>query len=66
MRAGALRSEASRGSRRDISTTDAQIVAMAEERSYRHAVTIITGDPNDINVLVRLTRRTNIAVDVPS
>jgi len=66
VRAGVLRSEASRGSRRDISTTDAQIVAMAEERSYSHAVTIITGDPNDINVLVGLTRRTNIAVDVPS
>jgi predicted nucleic acid-binding protein len=66
VRAGVLRSEASRGSRRDISTTDAQVVAMAEERSYRCAVTIITGDPRDINVLVGLTRRTNIAVDVPN
>jgi predicted nucleic acid-binding protein len=66
VRAGVLRGEASRGSRRDISTTDAQIVAMAEERSYRCAVTIVTGDPHDINVLVDLTRRTNIAVDVPS
>jgi len=66
VRAGVLRGEASRGSRRDISTTDAQIVAMAEERSYRCAVTIITGDPHDINMLVGLTRRTNIAVDVPS
>ncbi len=66
VRAGVLRGEASRGSRRDISTTDAQIVAMAEERSYRCAVTIITGDPHDINILVGLTRRTNIAVDVPS
>jgi predicted nucleic acid-binding protein len=66
IRAGVLRGEASRGSRRHISTTDAQIVAMAEERSYRCAVTIITGDPHDINMLVGLTRRTNIAVDVPS
>jgi len=66
VRAGVLRGEASRGSRRDISTTDAQIVAMAEERSYRCAVTIITGDPHDINLLVGLTHRTNIAVDVPS
>ena len=37
---------------------------MAEERSYVCAVTIITSDPNDINLLVGLTRRTNIAVDV--
>jgi hypothetical protein len=38
---------------------------MAEERSYVCAVTIITSDPDDINLLVGLTRRTNIAVDVP-
>jgi hypothetical protein len=29
-------------------------------------VTIITGDPHDINLLVGLTRRSNIAVDVAS
>lgn len=29
------------------------------------AVTIVTGDPDDINLLVGLTRRTNIAVDIP-
>ncbi len=63
-RAGVLRAEASRRSRHDISTTDAQIVAMAEERSYACAVTIVTGDPDDINLLVGLTRRTNIAVDL--
>ena len=65
MRAGVLRTEALSLSRHDISTTDAQIVAMAEERSHVCAVTIITGDPDDINLLVGLTRRTNIAVDVP-
>jgi hypothetical protein len=37
---------------------------MAEERSYTCAVTIVTGDPDDINLLVGLTLRTNIAVDV--
>lgn len=63
-RAGVLRAEASRRSRHSISTTDAQIVAMAEERSYTCAVTIVTGDPDDINLLVGLTLRTNIAVDV--
>ena len=64
-RAGVLRTEALPLSRHDISTTDAQVVAMAEERSLICAVTIITGDPGDINLLVGLTRRTNIAVDVP-
>lgn len=64
-RAGVLRTEALQLSRRDVSTTDAQIVAMAEERSYICAVTIVTGDPDDINLLVGLTRRTNIAVDIP-
>lgn len=63
-RAGVLRARALQLSRHDISTTDAQIVATAEERSYACAVTIITGDPEDINMLVGLTRRTNIAVDV--
>jgi hypothetical protein len=64
-RAGVLRTEALALSRHDISPTDAQVVAMAEERSRICAVTIITGDPDDINLLVGLTRRTNIAVDVP-
>lgn len=64
-RAGVLRTEALALSRHDISTTDAQVVAMAEERSRICAVTIVTGDPEDINLLIGLTRRTNIAVDVP-
>ncbi len=63
-RAGVLRTEALSLSRHDISPTDAQVVAMAEERSRVCAVTIVTGDPDDINLLVGLTRRTNIAVDV--
>lgn len=66
VRAGVLRAEASRQSRREISTTDAQIVAIADEMSHQRAVTIITGDPHDINLLVGLTRRSNIAVDVAS
>lgn len=63
-RAGVLRTEALSLSRHDVSPTDAQVVAMAEERSRVCAVTIVTGDPDDINLLVGLTRRTNIAVDV--
>jgi predicted nucleic acid-binding protein len=66
VRAGVLRTEASRQSRRKISTTDAQIVAIAEELSHQCAVTIITGDPHDLNLLVGLTHRSNIAVDVAS
>jgi hypothetical protein len=63
-RAGVLRTQAlSLSSPHDISPTDAQVVAMAEERSRLCAVTIITGDPDDIDLLVGLTRRTNIAVD---
>ena len=41
-------------------------MAIAEELSYKRAVTVITGDPHDINLLVGLTRRANIAVDVAS
>ncbi len=63
-RAGVLRTEALALSDHDISPTDAQLVAMAEERSRICAVTIITGDEHDIGLLVGLTRRTNIAVDV--
>jgi hypothetical protein len=64
IRAGVLRAEASHNTSRDISTTDAQVVGIAEELSYKRAVTIITSDPHDINLLVGLTRRANIAVDV--
>lgn len=62
-RAGVLRTVALAGGATDISTTDAQLVAIAEERSFRNAVTIITGDPEDIDRLVGITARTNIAVD---
>ncbi len=47
-----------------MSTTDAQVVALAEQRSHVNAVTILTGDRIDISLLVDLTRRSNIAVDV--
>jgi hypothetical protein len=63
-RAGVLRTAALALSDHDISPTDAQLVAMAEERSLICAVTVIIGDADDINLLVGLTRRTNIAVDV--
>lgn len=62
-RAGVLRTEALASSDREISATDAQIVGMAEERSGICAMTILTTDPDDINLLVGLTRRANIAVD---
>jgi hypothetical protein len=65
-RAGVLRTQALASSGdRDISTTDAQIVGTAEQLSDKAAVTILTSDPDDMNLLVGLTRRTNIAVDVP-
>ena len=64
-RAGVLRTEALPLSRDYISTTDAQIVAMAEERSHICAVTIVTGDPDDINLLVGLTRRTSVSCGRP-
>lgn len=63
-RAGELRTEALQHSRNPISTGDAVIVALAEERSVRAGVTIITGDKKDMDLLVGLTRRPNIAVDV--
>lgn len=39
-------------------------MAIAEELSYKRAVTIVTGDPDDIDLLVGLTRPTNVAVGV--
>jgi predicted nucleic acid-binding protein len=63
-RAGLLRASALAAGGRIVSTTDAQVVALAEQRSYLNAVTIITGDLLDIGLLVDLTRRPNIAVDV--
>jgi hypothetical protein len=62
-RAGVLRTEALKAAPdRYISGIDALIVAIAEERSVSHAVTILTGDHADIQLLVNFTRRTNIAV----
>lgn len=66
-RAGVLRTEAlpliSKG---DISTTDAQIVSSAEERSGLCAITILTTDPKHINLLLGRIRSANIAVKVLS
>lgn len=61
-RAGVLRAQALAAGGRLISTTDAQVVAIAEQRSALNAVTIITGDRIDVELLVDLTRRPNIAV----
>jgi hypothetical protein len=62
-RAGVLRHEAlKKFAGNDIGPIDAQVVAIAEELSRYSAVTILTGDPEDIKLLVGLTRRTNIAV----
>lgn len=65
IRAGTLRAQALKSARREISVTDAHIVAMADDLAYHSAVTILTGDPDDMKLLVGVTRRTNIAVDVP-
>ncbi len=64
-RAGVLRTQARASGHPDISVTDAHIVAMADDLANHSAVTILTGDPEHMKVLVELTRRTNIAVDVP-
>jgi hypothetical protein len=61
-RAGALRTEAKQSKGKKISPIDALIVAIAEDLSLRSAVTILTGDPKDIQTLVNITRRPNIAV----
>jgi hypothetical protein len=63
-RAGVLRYEAlKRHPGEDISPIDAQVVAIAEELSRYSAVTILTGDPKDMQTLVNLTGRSNIAVE---
>jgi len=48
----------------DISMVDGYIVSTANDLAHQSAVTILSGDPKDMNVLVDLTRRTNIAVEV--
>jgi predicted nucleic acid-binding protein len=65
-RAGVLRTEALANTKHDISAVDAQLVATAENLSHHTAVTILTTDPDDFNLLVDFTRRTNIAVDTPA
>jgi len=50
------------GAKTLISAEDAQVVALAEERSTYTAVTIFTSDPNDLQLLVDLTGAPNIAV----
>lgn len=52
------------GPKTRISPTDAQIVALAEERSLYGPVTIITGDPSDIQLLIEVTGARNIGVQV--
>ena len=63
-RAGELRHQA-RKVHDDITGVDAQLVAIAERRSRRCAVTIVTTDPDHIKALVAATGAKNIAVDVP-
>lgn len=50
------------GAKTRISPVDAQVTALAEERSIHTAVTILTSDPDDIQLLVDLTGAPNIAV----
>jgi predicted nucleic acid-binding protein len=63
-RAGVLRYEAMKATHKDISPTDAQIVAIAEELGHKTAVTILTGDLKDMKLLVGLTHSSNIAVQL--
>lgn len=64
-RAGVLRSDAILAAprRQAPSVADATVVACAESVSFKMAVTIFTTDPDDLELLVDQTRRTNIAVD---
>jgi len=64
-RASVLRTQAIKARANDnrpISAIDAQVVALAEERSAYRAVTILTTDAADIQLLVDLTRRPNLSV----
>lgn len=66
-RAAVLRTQAisrTEGRKGRVSVTDAHIAAMAEERSYHNAVTILTSDPDDLRLLVELTGARNIGVQV--
>jgi len=61
---GLLRTRARADGHPDISMIDGYIGATASNLARHSAVTILTGDPDDMKVLVDLTRRTNIAVKV--
>jgi hypothetical protein len=61
---GLLRTRALASEDRDISIIDGYIVSTACDLAHQSAVTILTGDPNDMTILVDLTRRSNIAVKV--
>ena len=61
-RAGALRTEVKQSKGKKVSPIDALIVAIAENLSLTSAVTILTGDPKDIQALVDITGCSNIAV----
>jgi hypothetical protein len=65
-RAGILRTDAlaaARDPHRRISATDAEVVAIAEHLSGHMGVTILTSDHSDIELLVEMTRRSNISVE---
>jgi hypothetical protein len=70
MRAGELRHKAlvrsprEKGSRLNNLTNCAFVVSAAEELSDTHSVMIVTDNPDDINLLIEITGRTNIGVDL--
>ena len=69
-RAGELRHKAlarsprEEGSRINSLTNCAVVVSAAEELSDTRSVMIATDDPDDINLLIEITGRTNIGVDL--
>ena len=70
MRAGELRHKAlvrsprEKGSRLNNLTNCAFVVSAAEKLSDTHSVMIVTDNPDDINLLIEITGRTNIGVDL--
>jgi hypothetical protein len=64
LRTAAIRRRSGASPKRLPSAIDAQVVALAEERSAYNAVTILTTDRLDIQLLVDLTGATNMAVQV--
>lgn len=69
-RAGELRHKAlarsprEKGSRMNSLTNCAVVVSASEELSDTRSVMIVTDDPDDINLLIEITGRTNIGVDL--